>query len=65
MREDGEAEVGGVGSEPDAAGEAVVRLMPITEIFVREGECHLARLTGRDENLLETLQFAERPNQVS
>ena len=65
MREDGEAEVGIVGGEPDAAGEAFVRLMPVAEIVVRKGEGHLARLAGRDENLLETLQFAKRSNQVS
>ena len=65
IREDGEAEVGGVGGKPDAAGKAVVRLMPVAQIVVREGESHLARLAGRDENLLETLQFAKRANQVS
>ena len=65
IREDSEAVVGIVGGEPDAAGKAVVRLMPVAEIVVREGKSHLARLAGRDENLLETLQFAKRPNQVS
>ena len=39
--------------------------MPVAEIVVREGERHLSRLAGRDEDLLETLQFAKRANQVS
>ena len=65
MREDSAAERGCVGGEPDAAGKAVVRLMPLSEIVVREGEGHLARLAGRDEDLLEAFQFAKRPNQVS
>ena len=65
MWEDSEAIVGIVGGKPDAAGESFVRLMPVSEVVVREGEGHLSRLAGRDEDLLEALQFAERSNQVS
>ena len=65
MRKDGEAELGIIGGEPYAAGEAIVRLMPVTEVFVRKGEGHLAGLAGRNKDLLEAFQFAKRPNQVS
>ena len=65
MWEDSEAIVGIVGGKPDAAGESFVRLMPVSEVVVREGEGHLSRLAGRDEDLLEAFQFAKRPNQVS